>query len=383
MKTGIFDTEHFETVYPLIRIFDVEENVLTIFTNQEVHTMLKQLLGDRINRYYWVVQESGESNITFIWRMHAYLNRLQPDLFIYSTVKDNHLLHARLLKMHPTMRSILTLHAINSMSRFVFSFQIRRLIRSIGSIHLFRTVKELNVLSSTMKAYLQGQLTKPRPIHNLPGAIYEGDATQISIEGEIRLVVPGSVDRERRDYDEVFRLLDQAEKEMLRLDVILLGAPSGEYGEAIISRANRRKSVYTGIYSYSVGTVPMNEFDRQMRRSHFVFIPAVKESYAYDHTREIYGESKTSGNIFDAVKYARPLIYPAHLAIPEEMQNSGFRYTDIETVIELLKSLLAEPGDYSTWQQYALESSMYYTVHEVRKRHPSLFPSFKSNDHCQ
>ena len=162
MKTGIFDTEHFETAYALIRLFDVDENELTIFTNEHVSGILNQMLGEKVKRYNWVVQRKRESNIRFIFRIHKMLKDLQPGLFIYSTVRDNHLLHAWLLKKHPKMKSVLTLHTINNVTGFFPRFGLRPIVRNIGARLLLRQADELNVLAATLKKHLEKKLRRKK-----------------------------------------------------------------------------------------------------------------------------------------------------------------------------------------------------------------------------
>ena len=212
-------------------------------------------------------------------------------------------------------------------------------------------------------------------MHTLPGAVYECNADETRLAGSIRLVVPGSIDQERRDYNEVFRLLDLAEQGQLAVDAILLGAPVGEYGAAIVARAKRRQGVYTSIHAYDTQHVPVDEFDRQMRIAHFVYIPVVHFSFASDHIREVYGETKTSGNIFDAVRYARPVLHPTHLAVPDELKESSYRYENPGDLITFFRDLNQHPAEYAVWEHRALESSMKFTPEAIRKAHPTLFPT--------
>lgn len=375
MRAAIFDTEHFETAYALIRLFDTGTNELTIFTNEHVCSILQHMLREKCKHYDWVIQLKHESNIHFILRIHRMLKVLRPDLLFYSTVRDNHLLHAWMLKRHPHMRSVLTLHAINAITKLLPRPGLRPVIRHIGSKLLVRQADELNILASTLRDHLEKKLRPKKPVHNLPGAVYECNAEEITLAGAIRLVVPGSIDQERRNYNEVFHLLDLAEQEHIAVEAILLGAPVGEYGAAIVARAKRRKGIYTSIHAYETDHVPADEFERQMKNAHFVYTPVVHFSYAYDHVREIYGETKTSGNIFDAVRYARPVLHPVHLAVPDELKKSSYSYDKTEELITLFRSLSQQPAEYTVWQQRALESSMKFTPEAIREAHPTLFPT--------
>ncbi len=44
MNIGLFETEHFEGIYPVVRLFDNGQNKLTLFVYEQSHTPLSYLL---------------------------------------------------------------------------------------------------------------------------------------------------------------------------------------------------------------------------------------------------------------------------------------------------------------------------------------------------
>ena len=65
MKIGIFETEHFEGAYPVIRLFDTPENELTIFTDIKTHRRFRDLLNSDADRYRWVIDNEADNRFSF------------------------------------------------------------------------------------------------------------------------------------------------------------------------------------------------------------------------------------------------------------------------------------------------------------------------------
>ncbi|HLG40357.1 MAG TPA: hypothetical protein VI461_11845, partial [Chitinophagaceae bacterium] len=171
----------------------------------------------------------------------------------------------------------------------------------------------------------------------------------------------------------VFELAALADKEKLPLKLILLGGFSDEYGRYINLRANQFESTYCRIETYNINIVDQDEFDRQMDLAQFVFIPSVVNTKICGDIPEIYGITKSSGNIFDVIKHAKPFIAPSQLSIPANLQTSCFKYKSVTDIIDFFKKLISSPGDYNTWREHALENSKNYTLEKVRERNASLF----------
>ena len=115
------------------------------------------------------------------------------------------------------------------------------------------------------------------------------------------------------------------------------------------------------------------EFDQQVETAHFIFIPSVVNTKICGNISETYGVSKSSGNIFDAIKHAKPFIVPTKLTIPSNLETSCFKYENISDLADFLKKIASSPVDYAKWQTLALDNSKNYTIEKIRERNGSLF----------
>src|SRR5687768_8845571 len=117
MNIGIVETGHFEVAYPLIRLFDTAQNNLTIFTSDHCFRQLSFSLSPATHKHDWVVK-SNAPNAVFIYRMYKEIRKRNIQLLFLSTVSDNFIFYAMLIRRFPNMRVILTLHDINTHFQF-------------------------------------------------------------------------------------------------------------------------------------------------------------------------------------------------------------------------------------------------------------------------
>ena len=371
MQLAIYESGHFETAYTLIRLFDLPGNHITIFADAQTAERLDELLGEPKEKYRWVIQGAEETNRNFIGRMYAGFRSHAPDLLLLGTVAHNYQLHALWLKRLPSMRCILTVHDINSLFDDRLRPGWRNAVRWAGKKLLLGRIKELNVIAEPMVAALR-QKTKNKIIHHLPGGIYEGNQRVLPIAQPVKLVVPGTVEYSRRDYRQVFGLLDLAEAAGLALEITLLGSAAGEDGRQVIEKARQYNNGITKIQFYTA-IVDQAEFDRQMRSAHFVFAPTTHNSISHDGIPEVYGISKSTGNLYDMIRYARPAIFPRTLSLPANVEAACFRYDQVNEMLDYLLHLVAVPAEYENIQARALACGSNYTPEKIRKANGGLF----------
>jgi hypothetical protein len=373
MKIAIFETEHFEGAFPVIKLFDMPGNKITVYTSRETHKRFVDLFQDSAYRFSWFVLPA-RGKLRFFYSLYKNLDRQRPDILYLNTISNNHLLYFFVLKLLSLKRVILTVHDINCLFESRFQLNFRKTIIHYGKKWLARQINEFNVVSDTMISYLKTK-TKEKKIHNVPGAVFENRHLPAGINEQLRIVVPGSLDKRRRDYEQVFKLAELATEEKIFLQITLLGGYSDQYGENIRGRADKFLSGYCKIISYDTRVIIQDEFDSQMNTAHFVFIPSVINTKICGDIPEEYGITKSSGNIFDVIKHAKPFIVPAGLTISPDLQTSCFKYTHVADLAGFLKTFIDSPGSYDHWQKMAIENSSHYTLEKVRQRNAELFAS--------
>jgi hypothetical protein len=374
MQIGIFETEHFEGAYPVIRLFDNGQNKITIFTYQQAYRQFKHLFAEDMHRYEWVVREDNESKYRFILRLYRETKQRKIGLLYMNTVTNNFIFYAWMIRLLKGIRIVVTLHDINNYFHFTPAFSLRRWVRYFGKRSLVKNVREFNVVSETMMPYLESKLPAYKKVHNLPGAVFDAAQYQNeapAVNGRLNIVIPGSVDGRRRNYETVFTLLDQCRH--LPVSITLLGGFAHPYGAAIKARCLTAAAEYPNLVFYGDEVVDQPEFDKVMNEAHLVFIPSVVDTIIADGTKERYGMSISSGNIFDVIKHAKPFIIPVTLKIPDRLAGSAITYTTITEIVTYLEALVQQPDRYQQLLQQAVLNSGEYTIAKVRERNATLF----------
>lgn len=373
MKTGIFEMEHFEGAYPVIQLFDVPANQLVIFTDADTYQRFADLFKQDVNRFQWEILDNTGGKWQFFRQLYKAAKKHRLDIFYFNTISNNHLFYAWVIGALHIPRVVLTVHDINCLFKSRWSLQPRQLIHHIGKKALKKRITAFNVVADTMVDYLSETLRGQKQVHNIPGAVFERQQNLLHIDSSLHLVVPGSIDKKRRHYTQVFALLEAAEARKLRLHITLLGGYMDEFGKSIIQQATALKTEYTKITVYDTRVVHQNEFDKQLDDAHFIFIPSVIDTAICFAIPETYGLTKSSGNIFDVIKHARPFIVPRSLRISATLGRSCFKYDTIDQLLEFLQEMLQQKEAYQGWQQQALLNSQEYTIANVRARNPTLF----------
>ena len=373
MKTGIFELEHFEVAYTVIQLFDVPANQLVIFTDAATYARFADLFKADVSRFQWEILDPTRGKGRFFSQLYKAAKKHNLDIFYLNTISNNHLFYAWVIGLLRIPRVVITVHDINCFFKSHQSLPLRQMIHHIGKKALIKRVQEYNVISDTMVDYLRETTNGSMQIHNLPGSVFNSEQAALTIGDHIHLVVPGSLDKKRRDYVQVFELLKAAEASQLPLRITLLGGYSDDYGKSVIQQAAALKTTYTSIRFYDEQVVHQDEFDKQLNAAHFIYIPSVIDTAICFSIPETYGLTKSSGNVFDVIKHARPFISPQLLRISATLESSCFRYTSIGHLVQFLQECMQNKNSYETWQQQALANSKEYTIAKVRAKNPTLF----------
>ena len=147
------------------------------------------------------------------------------------------------------------------------------------------------------------------------------------------IVIPGAVSQKRRNYDKIIKELKNLElnfdnyefrrnetfvennlqeKESSvgttqNLEIIFLGKAQGNELE-ILQNFEQNKPENISI-KYFTEKVPQNVFDDYMQKANILWCPIQQETEFFSQ-KEIYGITKMSGNIGDAIKFGKLAIFP-------------------------------------------------------------------------
>ncbi|MDL1913245.1 MAG: hypothetical protein FDW93_01785 [Bergeyella sp.] len=127
---------------------------------------------------------------------------------------------------------------------------------------------------------------------------------------KLLVVVPGRVSQDRRDYKHIIEKMRSFSQEM---EVVFLGRAEGKLLRYIENSLFYLPQNVT--LKYFKDFVSAEEFSFYMKQADLLWCP-LQESYTFMGSKEIYGKTKMSGNIADAVIYGKTAIFPGKYLSP-------------------------------------------------------------------
>ncbi|MCG7751548.1 glycosyltransferase family protein [Flavihumibacter cheonanensis] len=377
MNVGIQEVEHVENLYTLIRLFDTGHNRVFLFVPRTTYLQIEQILHGEMCRYHWILHEEGDSTWAYCNRILRTVQQEEISLLYLNTISKHHLFFAFLV-FRLSCKVILTVHDVNCLFRPTFSLRPRLLIQYIGKKALTGVVKEFNTISMTVEPALHLAAGANKKVWVIPGGLFEETTaeeavTAFSSMDIIHIVVPGTLDAKRRNYEAVFELLNQVKK--MPIKMTLLGGGSDEVADLIRNHASEFSNQ---LVFYKEATVPQAEFDKVMKQAHLIWMPLAIHTRICGSIPEIYGKTKSSGIIFDIVRYARPFLYPAELSIPDLLKSSGIGYSSLDELKVILADLVQKPEILLKLLQLAKENSTHFTIDKIRQANYPLFETMDS-----
>ncbi|AZI68791.1 hypothetical protein [Cloacibacterium normanense] len=141
------------------------------------------------------------------------------------------------------------------------------------------------------------------------------------------IVIPGAVSQKRRDYEKVLKSII---KFHFPFEIIFLGKASGKELE-MLQDFEQSKPENISI-KYFKEKVPQDVFDDYMQKADVLWCSIQQETEFFSQ-KEIYGITKMSGNIGDAVKFGKLAVFPEDypskysFIIPEKGSLGDFLFT--------------------------------------------------------
>lgn len=120
------------------------------------------------------------------------------------------------------------------------------------------------------------------------------------------IVIPGGVSQKRRDYKKVFDIIRNLKTEDQFTFVFLGKAKGHELKDLENLDKNLPENIKTIYFSERVSP---EIFDQWMRKADVLWCP-IREEAEFFSNKEIYGETKMTGNLGDAIKYGKPAVFP-------------------------------------------------------------------------
>jgi hypothetical protein len=158
------------------------------------------------------------------------------------------------------------------------------------------------------------------------------------------IVIPGGVSQKRRDYNHIFNTIKNLRTDE-NVEFVLLGKAKGKELDQLKELSSHLPSNI--IITYFSERVSPGDFDRWMKKADVLWCPIRQETEFFSQ-KEVYGKTKMTGNLGDAIKYGKPAIFPVNYP-----SVSDFIIPERKDILEHFKTLKNTSFDFQ--ETYAKE----------------------------
>ena len=365
MKIAIIDTDHYFYIYSLVTLFGIDGNEITIYTTPKIHKRCLDDLAGRTDIKY-VVRGEKETWGDFLQKNIHTINTAGYGYVFLCPIYNFYKEHYRFIKELTTLNILVVFNlngwiypTLSKLKWFWPSFYKRKILKLIKWIAIDEHFHDHAI-----------KLGCKNNILHIPSLLYDEEyvSKRPPVKPPVKIIVPGSIHKERRDYEVVLAALEIALAKRQDFEVVFLGDPIGEYGKEIQKKAEELNKKFNKpiIHTYQ-NEYNDAEFLRQIVLGHFLIAPVLPE-FDLDGITEVYGTSKSTGSCFDILAYAIPGVFPSWLSVNKRFDSSTLRYKNANDLSEIILDFVEHPEKIEKLRANSLINSSYYTVENVRSR---------------
>ncbi len=332
----IYETTHHETLPSLLDLAELYFESVTVFLREITYQNIcgSEAAGKWKNTVFFR-QSARVSNREFIRNAIQYAGNNGYTHFHISTLDNNLLYFAILLRRLPGLHISLSIQAINGYRAFRFK-NLRDITESFAKLYFHRRIRHYRFFFPKMaEAFHQGM-----PQANcqfIPSRFLSELRPEKPGENEyLRIVIPGSINPQRRDYEFVVSFVADnlpAIASEKGIELVLLGNINTPYGLKLLDELKTKISDDLHI-KYYFEYVPQLEYEQQLAKADIIWSPIHIKTRGIRGTPEIYGISMATGLIADLLLSCRPALVPVGFVIPEHYQDALIPYDSPSALAE-------------------------------------------------
>lgn len=363
MKIAIFEYVHFQYALTMTELFEGDEFVYIY--SSKIKDAIKEFRPDFDPANEWVYEKDYiKENYQEIIKK---INNEGFDLICINPIFDNFYAYAQIAKKTKA-KKLLTTHNINNWFRQKFrspkGYRERRDKLQIIKYSDYIAVEDF------IYQYLKDFENDLFSTHNfiyIPYTFFS-PVTRLSQKNfnKIKIVLPGSIDKERRRYEVVLDVMPRILARHEHYVFSFAGPIYGEYGKVIEEKLEKIKANYPQSVVFFKEKPKPEEFRQEMETADAVLSTSTTHFYGLGRTAELIGKTKPTAAIHDMMTYELPGFLPAHLTIPENLKTSSISYKNAE---ELYNGILRlnDKKYLNSITEEAKKNSRKFTANEIRK----------------
>ncbi len=343
---AIYETTHHENLPALLDLSEARFDRVAVFLKDSSY---RNISGreDPVQRWpatEFIVQPSHCANRVFIRRLFVFVDKHRYSHLHLSTLDNNLLLFAFRLCISGNLRVSLTLHEVNAWFDYPRR-SFRDWTENLAKVLLHRRICHYSFFLPAMVEAFRQRMPRatavfiPSRFYLQPPAAPTAAAAPAANGHPFTIVIPGSVDGNRRDYGFVtdfFRhwLPGRAASDRAILLVILGDSHSPE-ATAIVDGLKDLESPQFAVIAFD-GYVPESTYELQLGAADLLWSPLRLQKLGSRNNPEVYGQTTASGLTADLLLTDTPALVPEGLLLPDVFRAALLPYRSAEEVGRLL-----------------------------------------------
>lgn len=376
LNIGIVEVRrHPAVLYTFCKICNTSNTTVTVFTTSDLFARLKTWLDDT-EQFTFIIKKNNQSLRSFLQQAESHCET-QLDAVFVNTIHETWYDLFHFSRFNPRILKILTVHHVNAWfhpkNHTGKINLIRRLINRIMKPSMEKIIQDydaINVIYPPLKDYIKNETTYQKPVFTLPSAVFEEKnlkKKENDSSKKLTLTIPGLVQKHRKDFNTALMALQSIPKTYLeKMKLILLGTAFDTHGKKIMKQFQDLKT-----YGLTVETfdefIDDETFYITIQHSDILFLPIKIHTQSDNKISEIYGKSVGSGVIYDAIKYAKPVILPKSFVLFPQFKNASMSYDSAESLQKIIIECIENPAMIRKKQQEALTSAKAFSLQKFQQ----------------
>jgi hypothetical protein len=345
-KIIIYETTHHENLPALLDLSEAHFSEVAVFLKELSYHNLSGYGSPerRWPRTDFFVQPEDCSNRRFISQLFAFLKRHRYSHLHLSTLDNNLLVFVFRLAGAGAVHFSLTVHEVNEY--FALSFRsLRDWSESIAKFFLHRQIRHYTFFLPAMVDRFRQKLPKATAVF-IPSRFYPGHFSSGPAQPPFVIVIPGSVEQNRRNYGEVIQTLTLfLTRNNPPLELVILGDSRTEAGAGIIASLQSLEGPRFRLRFFK-GYIPETVYEEELARAHLIWSPLNIPKFSSRNNPEIYGLTTASGLTADLLLNNIPALVPEGFIIPEPFRTAILPYRSPESAMEIITGMTRDLAGY-------------------------------------
>ena len=372
-KLLIYETTHYETLPALVELALEQFELISIYADSaDVFDSCRYFTVCQSSKIKWITKPASTFNRAFIGQIfkdlsgnnysHFFINSLDHNLYYFTQ---------KLSGIYRNIHTVLNVHTIHDYTSSRYN-SILNVSESLAKKKLHRIIKNCRVLAPAMPAYLKSRLPG-LTVEYIPGMFYQYFPKPDYSKTPFRIVVPGTVEGKRREYDIIPTVVNLLAKnnQGKQIELVILGNSNTAFGKKLEKEIREILPSNISLILFDKD-VAYDTYSKYYASAHLIWAPVKLNMESIRGVPEINGLSNSAGLIVDFVHYGHPTLIPEGINFNDKLDPLFLRYTGPKNAADKISAIIQTPHVLASQQDNIQSVCSAYTADKFREAFKTL-----------